>query len=69
MNRYSTINDSSSSSFLSDGLSFILEKASDDAPILEYVLDIETNTKTLELVMRLRQARKDKRASSSSRRP
>ena len=49
-------------------MSFILEESSDDAPILEYVLDNETNIKTLKLVMRLRQARQEKMASSSSRR-
>jgi len=32
------VNDSSSSFSLSDGLNYILEESSDDAPVLEYVL-------------------------------
>jgi len=48
---------SSSSSSLWD-LSFIFEQSSDDVPILDYVLDSEIGIKTLELVMKLRQANK-----------
>jgi len=66
MTRYSTINDFFSSSSSSNGLSFILEESSDDAPILDYVLDNETDIKTVELVMRFRQARQEKTTSSSS---
>jgi len=65
MNRYSKMNDSFSSSS-SDGLSFIFEESSDDEHILKYVLDNDNDKRTLELIMRLRQAREDKRASSSS---
>jgi len=54
----------------SDGLSFTLEESSADALILEHVLDNDTDKKTLEIIMRLRQATEEKKASSSSsRRP
>ena len=51
------MNDSSSSSSSLDGLSFILEELSHDTPVLNYILDSETDIKTLELLMKLRQAR------------
>ena len=57
------MNDSSSSS--SDGLSFILEESSDDEHILKYVLDNDNNKRTLELIMKLRQVREEKKASLS----
>ena len=64
------MNHSSSSSSLLDGLAFILEKSSDDAPILDYVLDDKNDIKTLELTMKLKQTRQEKRVSSStSKRP
>ena len=61
----------SSSSASSDGLSFILEKSSDDKHILKYVLDNDNDKRALELIMKLRQVREEKRASSSlaSRKP
>jgi len=63
------INDSSSSSSSSDGLSFILKKSNDDVTILNYALDNKTNIKILELVMRLKQGSQEKKASSPTRRP
>jgi len=66
MDNYSMMNDSSSSSSSLDGLSFILEELSHDTPVLNYILDSETDIKTLELLMKLKQARLEKRASSSS---
>ena len=56
--------DSSSSSSKSDGLSFILEESSDNEKILKYVLDNENEKRALQLVMKLRQIREEKRASS-----
>jgi len=64
VNRYSKMNDSSLSA-TSDGLSFILEESSDDEQISKYVLDNEDNKRALELVMKLRQLREEKRVSSS----
>ena len=69
MDRYSTMNDSSSFSSSSDGLIFILEESSDDAPILDYILANKTVVKILDLVMKLRQANQEQSALSSSRRP
>ena len=65
MNRYSKVNDSFSSSS-SDGLSFILEESSDDEHILKYFLDNDNDKRKLELIMNLKQAREDMRASTSS---
>ena len=64
MNTYSRMNNSSSSSS-SDGLSFILVESSDDEHILKYVLDNDNDKRTLGLIMRLRQGREEKMASSS----
>jgi len=64
MNRYSKVNDSSSSSS-SDELSFILEESSNDEHILKYVLDNDNDKSTLELIMKLKQAREEMRASTS----
>ena len=47
MDMNSTMNDSSPYSSSSDGLNFILEESSDDSPILDYVLNNETDIKTL----------------------
>lgn len=63
--------DSSSSFFSSslfDGLSFILEESCDDREMLKYVLDDETDMRKIELLMKLRQAIRVTRASSSPRR-
>jgi len=59
------MNDSFSSASL-DGLSFILEESSDDEHMLKYVLDNDNDKKALELIIKLRQVREEKRASSSS---
>ena len=55
-----------SSSASSDGLSFILEESSDDEHILKYVLDNDNDKRALELIMKRRQVREEKRASSTS---
>jgi len=55
------MNDSSSFAS-SDGLSFILEESSDDEHISKYVLDNDTDKRALELIMKLRQVREEKRA-------
>ena len=47
MDRYFIMNDSSSFSSSSNSLNFILEESSDEAPILDYVLDNKTEIKTL----------------------
>jgi len=47
MDRYFMMNDSSSFSSSSNSLNFILEESSDEAPILDYVLDNKTEIKTL----------------------
>jgi len=54
MYRYVTMSKSSSSSSSSstDTLSFILEESSDDIEMLKYVVDDETNMKTIELLMK-----------------
>ena len=66
------MSDSSSStttSSLTDGLSFILEKSSYDSPILENIINNDNAPKLLELALKLRHIRQESRASSSSRRP
>jgi len=62
-----TISDSSSSSSSSNGLSYILEESSDDTKMLKYVLDDETDIKTIELLMKWRQVTQVNRASSLQR--
>ena len=42
----------SSSSSLTDGLSFILDEDRDDIEVLKHVLDDETNVKTIQLPMK-----------------
>ena len=59
------MNDSCSSSSSSNDLIIVLQKSSDDTRILDYVLDNKTDIKTLELLMKPRQARQGKRALSS----
>ena len=62
-----TMSNSSSSSLSSstDGLSFILEESSDDVEMLKYVPDDETDMKTIELLIKWRQATQANSASSS----
>jgi len=55
----------SSSLSSSDVLKFILQESSDDALMLEYLLHDENDIKKIELVMKLRQVRQEKGASSS----
>jgi len=43
----------------------LLEESSDETQLFETILNNETNLKTSELVMKIRQARQEKRASSS----
>ena len=52
------------SSSSSDELSFILDEF--ETHMLEYFLDDETEIGKIELLMKLRQARQEKRTSSSS---
>ena len=67
IDRYFTMNNFSSSFLSLDGMRFILEESSDDTPILNHVVDNEIDINTLELVLKFRQTRQEKRTSSSSR--
>jgi len=58
---------SSSSSLATNGLSFILEESNDDIKMLKYLMDDETDVKTIELLMKWRQATQANKASSLSR--
>ena len=63
-----SLSSSVSSSSSSDELNFILEEFSDDTLMLETILNNKTDMKSLELAMKIRQVRQEKRASSTSQR-